>query len=148
MKKYDLASIMKRALEIVKTMVGDTVAKMSYALKQAWAEAKAPADEIVNGWNLTKLEEAGANRWTKYGKDRMYLSETGDALMNLELDFYKSGNVCGAWLNNEKISNRESFRVREAYSRAYIDLASGKVYECVGRYADDFMDKLNATFHA
>lgn len=72
----------------------------------------------------------------------------GDALMGLELDFYKSGNVCGAWLNNEKISNRESFRVGEAYSRAYIDLASGKVYECVGRYADDFMEKLNATFHA
>lgn len=148
MKKYDLASIMKRAWEIVKTMVGDTVAKPSYALKQAWAEAKAPADEIVNGWNLTKLEEAGANRWTKYGKDRVYLSRIGDALMGLELDFYKSGNVCGAWLNNEKISNRESFRVGEAYSRAYIDLASGKVYECVGRYADDFMDKLNATFHA
>ena len=90
MRKYDLASIMKRAWEIVKTMVGDTVAKLSYALKQAWAEAKAPADEILNGWNITKLEKAGANRWTKYGKDRMYLSETGDALMNLELDFYKS----------------------------------------------------------
>ena len=68
--------------------------------------------------------------------------------MGLELDFYKSGNVCGAWLNGEKISNRESFRVGEAYSRAYIDLASGKVYECVGRYADDFMDKLTAAFGA
>lgn len=74
MRKYDLASIMKRAWEIVKTMVGDTVAKLSYALKQAWAEAKAPADEIVNGWNISKLEKAGANRWTKYGKDRVYLS--------------------------------------------------------------------------
>lgn len=148
MKNYNLSSIMRRAWEIYRTLTGDRIAKLSYAMKFAWAEAKAPADEILNGWNITKLEKAGASRWTKYGKDRVYLSRIGDALMGLELDFYKSGNVCGAWLNNEKISNRESFRVGEAYSRAYIDLASGKVYECVGRYADDFMEKLNATFHA
>jgi hypothetical protein len=148
MMMYNKSEIMKRAWEIYRTLTGDRIAKLSYAMKQAWAEAKTPSDEIISGWNITKLEEAGATRWTKYGKDRMYLSRIGDALMGLELDFYKSGNICSAWLNNEKISNRESFRVSEAYSRAYIDLASGKVYECVGRYADDFMDKLNVTFRA
>ena len=59
MKNYDLSSIMRRAWEIYRTLTGDRIAKLSYAMKFAWAEAKAPADEILNGWNLTKLEEAG-----------------------------------------------------------------------------------------
>lgn len=100
------------------------------------------ADEIVSGWNLTKLTEMGANRWQKNDKDRLYLSKLGPEIMGLERSYYKSGNVSAAWKDGEKISNSESFRVVEAYRDAYINLSTGEIKGVKGRYADEFVEKL------
>lgn len=38
--KYNTKEIMQRAWQIYRTLKGDRDAKLSYALRQAWAEAK------------------------------------------------------------------------------------------------------------
>ncbi|MCM1225591.1 MAG: hypothetical protein NC548_65230 [Lachnospiraceae bacterium] len=96
--------------------------------------------------NLNALIEMGANRWTKGGHDRLYLSGCGDKLIGLECDYYKSGNVSCATLNGEKISNAEVFRVRNTYDRAYIDLKDGGIcgISRESKYHDSFLEKINA----
>ena len=64
MKKYNLSNIMKNAWAI-RRMTGCT---MSDALRKSWANAKAPKDIV------SVLLAAGGRRWTKNGKDRVYLS--------------------------------------------------------------------------
>lgn len=64
MKKYNLSNIMKNAWAIRRM----TNATMSASLKTAWSNAKAPKDIV------SKLLAAGGKRWTKNGKDRIYLS--------------------------------------------------------------------------
>lgn len=71
-----------------------------------------------------RLVERGARRWTKYGKDRLYITEQ---LIGLEVDRYKSGNISYAELNGEKISNSHAAQLVEAISRAYIDCTNGSV---------------------
>ena len=45
--------------------------------------------------DIAKLLEAGGKRWSKYGKDRIYIDvET----LGLEVSYYKTGNVShAAW---------------------------------------------------
>lgn len=136
------AQIMTRAWEIFRTLVGDRIAKLSMALRQAWAEAKSSSTEM--GWNVKKLEAIGAKRWTKYGKDRLYLSGCGASIIGLEVDHYKSGNICSAAINGEKISNAEANRYMSAYANAYIDMTTGDVCAVYGRHADEFLEALNA----
>ena len=51
MKKYILKNIMQRAWQIYRTMDGDRIAKIAYAMKQAWAEAK--NGDAVYSWLST-----------------------------------------------------------------------------------------------
>lgn len=59
-----MKQIMKRAWQIYRTLTGDKIAKLSMALRQAWAEAKAPkkqysADELRK---LSKMRAAARER--------------------------------------------------------------------------------------
>ena len=74
--------IMVRAHEIARLMTGDYIARMSYALRQAWKEARSAAVYEVVGRDEIVVQVAGCTparlrlaRWTKYGKDRLYVSE-------------------------------------------------------------------------
>ena len=83
MARAELKNVMQRAHEIAREKLeGDYMARMSLALKMAWAEVKR---EIV----IRRLEEAlkeheggrfnhsyELNRWTKYGHDRLYINRT------------------------------------------------------------------------
>lgn len=136
--------IMKRAWEIYRTLEGDKIAKLSMALRQAWAEAKAQTSCTEMGWNVKALEAMGATRWTKYGKDRLYLSKCGAQIIGLAVDRYNSGNICSAEINGESISNTEANRYMSTYADAYIDMTTGKVCAVYGRHADEFLNALNA----
>jgi len=74
--------VMKRAHEIARLMVGDYAARMSYGLRKAWEEARGAVAYEVAGRGEIVVRAAGClparlrlNRWTKYGKDRLYVSE-------------------------------------------------------------------------
>lgn len=84
-----------------------------------------PTPDTVNGWNLKNLIADGAKRWTKGEHDRVYVSKEN---CDLELDYYKSGNVCSAAFNGEPISNAMSCRIGVYISLSmYIDLKTGKI---------------------
>ena len=74
-----MKKIMKRAHEIAKTMAGDYLARMSYALRQAWAEAKASTKKEFNGsvemiYNFSENAylTVSFKLWKNYGKCRIY----------------------------------------------------------------------------
>lgn len=76
---------------------------------------------------IEKLINAGANRWTKYERDRLYIKKLSD-LIGLSYTRYNSGNVSSAELNGEAISNSECNRILAALDKAYIDLKTNTVY--------------------
>lgn len=74
--------VMKRAHEIARLMVGDYAARMSYGLRKAWEEARGAVAYEVAGRGEIVVRAAGClpvrlrlRRWTKYGKDRLYVAD-------------------------------------------------------------------------
>lgn len=77
------AQIMKRAHEIARTLEGDYMARMSMALRQAWAESRAP--KTLEDEAMARMEAIVASSakcydyeikfslWENYGKSRTYI---------------------------------------------------------------------------
>ena len=72
---------------------------------------------------IEKLEEAGAKRWTKYGKDRLYIDV--ELVLDLDVDRYNTGNICKSLLDGEKISHARASRILG--SKIYIDLTTDEL---------------------
>lgn len=82
---------------------------------------------------IEKLEEAGGNRWQKYGKDRIYF---GAETIGLVVDYYKSGNVSSAEWQGEKVSNADARRILS--SKVWVDCEDGSVHVTSSfRHGDD-----------
>ena len=75
---------------------------------------------------IERLINAGASRWTKYERDRLYIKRLAD-LIGLSYTRYNTGNVSSAELNGETISNSECNRILAALDKAYIDLKTNTV---------------------
>jgi len=82
-----MKKIMKRAWEIYRTLTGDHRAKISMALRQAWAEAKNAAKNAAkkafNGFaKVARTDDPygeccyfAFKLWEKYGKKRIYIND-------------------------------------------------------------------------
>lgn len=75
---------MKRAWEIYRTLTGDRIAKLSAALKQAWAEVKNAVKKVVFSGVATVAKKENTydescfltfKAWEKYGKKRIYIND-------------------------------------------------------------------------
>lgn len=106
--------IMIRAHEIARTLDGDYTARLALALRQAWLEAR--------------LIQAGGRRWTKGEFNRIYFNNLAE-LYGLRYDTYRTGNICWAELDGERISNNSARQI-------LFTLNSAKVwYDCnTGRF--------------
>lgn len=113
-KKEIMVNAWRIAREGQKEFGGKVREYFAQALKMAWAQAKESID-------IEALEKKGFNRWTKGNMDRLYfnLEKSGD----LELDYYKNGNLRAADLDGERISNAEACRLLAV--KCFIDLKSG-----------------------
>ena len=127
------------------TALGLALARVWKAMKEETKKALAEALEILPG---TKVKSAEALQDLKaYGKvwvggkhKRLYLNAKA---LGLKCDYYHSGNISHAWVDGETISNCEAYRITGA--GAYIDMASGKLYDDRrGTFEDNFGDKINA----
>ena len=67
--------------------------------------------------SIPDLEKLGFKRWTKGNMDRMYINARD---LGLDLSYYKTGNISGATLDGEHISN--SFGRDLKAAKTYIDL--------------------------
>lgn len=90
---------------------------------------------------ITALEGIGFNRWTKYGKDRLYADYE---VIGLRLDRYNTGNISSAYLDGEKISNHRGGLYAAAISHAYIDVETGALHGIshLDRYGDEVKDRI------
>lgn len=111
MKKYNLSSIMKNAWAI-RRMTGCT---MSEALRKSWENAKAPKDIVSN------LLSAGGRRWTKNGKDRIYLS----GAIGTDLDMTTDDAPCAFGCTSMSRSVRNI--IEKIVDGAYYDVVAGKL---------------------
>ena len=113
-------NVMARAWEIAKTAEKETgyraVEFIAEALRMAWAEAK--ASDLTAEEKIAALEAKGFKRWTKYGKDRLYIN--AEKLLNLEIHYRKSGSISFSEMNGESISHSEAYRL--IGSKIWIDL--------------------------
>ena len=88
---------------------------------------------MENNEKQQKIEKllAIGNRWQKYGKDRIYFpTKSLLKLLNVELDFYKTGNISDASMDGEHISNSEGRRILDALNDAkiYYDIKTDDFY--------------------
>lgn len=88
---------------------------------------KKKLNQNLTNEQIEKLINAGASRWTKYERDRLYIKRLAD-LIGLSYTKYNTGNISSAELNGETISNSECNRILAALDKAYIDLKTNTVY--------------------
>ena len=120
MKKYSInkARLMRRAWEIAKTMTGDIAARLSLALRTAWQETK----------TAFLLLSIGAKAWKhpESGDIRIYLNRSAEELLEVEKDFYKTGNLRSFCWRGHQTSNCQGKRIMTALDKAYYDVKTGK----------------------
>ena len=94
----------------------------------------------LNDKIIAALEKKGFNRWTKGNMDRLYINAS---MLGLELTYYKTGNVSGAWFNGEEISNTRGREYKEA--KTYINIETGAVISSVSTLKDAAQELLEKT---
>lgn len=113
-KKEIMVNAWKLAREGQKKFGGKVTEYFAEALKMAWAQAE-------NTIDVDALEKKGFNRWTKGNMDRLYFNIEKSGY--LDVDYYKTGNMRSAYLNGERISNAEAYRLMSV--KCFIDLKNG-----------------------
>lgn len=122
--KYNLSNIMKHAWHLIRT----EALTRSAALKAAWAEAKTP--KMIGALRASvvdHLQDLGASRWHKAGRDRLYLNTASYDLIGLDTTYYNSGSLRTATLRGAEISNSLAKKIACSFGSAYIDLTTGKL---------------------
>lgn len=63
-------------------------------------------------YTAAQIIRIGGREWTKGDMHRVYINaDVWAPLVGLEIEHYKSGNICGAELNGAKISNARASRL-------------------------------------
>lgn len=128
MKKYSInkARLMSRAWQIAKTLSGDISARLSMALRAAWQETK----------TAFFLLSVGAKAWKhpESGDIRIYLNRAADDLLEIEKDYYRTGNLSSFSWRGHQTSNCQGKRIMAALDGAYYDVKTGRVV--TNRWAD------------
>jgi hypothetical protein len=73
----------------------------------------------------------GGSRWTKAGKDRVYLNDW-TAFAGLEISRYNTGNISGASYRGEGISNSQAAKIIGSIDKVWFDTADGRLHARFG----------------
>lgn len=115
-----MMNVMKRAWEIARAAEQESgfraIEFIAEALRLAWEEAK--AEEMTDEEKIEALEAKGFKRWTKYGKDRLYIDVK--KLMNINIQRRRTGSIADSEMNGETISHRQASRLLS--SKIWIDI--------------------------
>ena len=77
-----------------------------------------------NKMNITQnqiekiLESEAGKLWENYGKKRIYIDIK--TALNMEISYYKTGNICSCYIDGEKISNSKANKILSG--KCFIDL--------------------------
>lgn len=130
MMKKVMTNAWKIAKDAAKKFGGKAIEYISGALKMAWKMAKGLTNEQIKA-----LEGKGFNRWTKYGKDRLYFDMVKAGFM--EVSYYKSGFISYSKLQGEEISH--SFAGQLLGVKVWVDVQTG---ELQSKAYDDYCEKI------
>lgn len=91
----------------------------------------------------------GGRRWQRSGMDRVYLNDWLQ-YAGIEIDYYKSGNICGASIDGRGVANSRIGRIVSTVSKVYFDTADNRLHvqhygadQVEVRYLDGDRDYLN-----
>lgn len=130
MMKEVMTNAWKIARDAAKKFGGKAIEYISGALKMAWKMAKGLSEKQIK-----VLEDKGFNRWTKYGKDRLYFDMVKAGFM--EVSYYKSGFISYSKLQEEEISH--SFAGQLLGVKVWVDVQTGKLQS---KAYDDYCEKV------
>ena len=137
MKKYSInkARLMTRAWQIAKTLTGDIAARLSLALRTAWQETKTAFFLLSVGGKAWKHPESG--------DIRIYLNRCAEELLEVEKDYYGTGNLRSFCWRGHQTSNCQGKRIITALDGAYYDVKTGRIV--TNRWSDsDTADTVKA----
>ena len=83
---------------------------------------------VVTEEMINILWSYGAERWSKYGKDRLYV---GRSVMRFADVSYKSdakGNKVNTVINGKEINNKELEQIYKCLETAYINLENKEIF--------------------
>jgi ATP-dependent phosphoenolpyruvate carboxykinase len=81
-------------------------------------------DTRITDEQINALVQAGCKRWTKYGKDRLYIEPE---FIGMDVKYYNTGNVSTAYLNGEKISNSYAKKILFALKGSFINVENWRM---------------------
>ena len=79
------------------------------------------------------LESEAGKLWENYGKRRIYINVK--TALNMEISYYKTGNICSCYIDGERISNRKARGIISG--KCFIDLNNDN--KVVFQWASDEM---------
>lgn len=133
-------AIMTRAHELAAAMEGDYTARLSMALRQAWAEVRNEGKTIE-----ARFAEIGGNLWERHGHRRIYFNNLTE-LYGLDLDYYNTGNISSATLDGEGISNNSARIIASdlKFGKLWFDLNTGSFAsrDLPSRMADKLVERI------
>ena len=94
---------------------------------------------------VDRLIAVGGNLWENYGKKRIYFNVSDVlAMAGYDYDCYNTGNISGATLNGERISNSEMRRVLQKFNdNYYYDCVSNEFATRSGKHTEWFQQIIN-----
>jgi hypothetical protein len=129
------ARLMTRAWAIAKNLTGDISARLSMALRMAWNETKTAFFLISIGAKAWKHPESG--------EIRIYMNRVSDDLLEIEKDYYHTGNLSSFSWRGHQTSNCQGKRIITALDGAYYEVKTGRII--TNRWADrDTADTVKA----
>ena len=102
-------------------------ASLAYRIALGRERRMAKQDTKPVMYSVETMTAIGGSRWQKNGHDRVYINNWVDYLP-LEIDRYKSGNICWAAWNGETISNSQAAKLLGTIDKVWFDAADGKLH--------------------
>ena len=87
------------------------------------------------------LLQKGFKRWTKNGKDRLYINASQ---LGLECEYYHTGNIKNAEFRGEHISNSQAYRYKAA--KTYVELGPDRLVSDYPELEDAAAELIAVTF--
>lgn len=94
-----------------------------------------------------QIESIGGKRWTnaRRNKIRVYVNNWAE-LINFEVSYYNIGNICGAEINGNRISNNEARRILASEPAVWWE--NGSIHTTDGTPLANYLDTITAAIRA
>lgn len=98
----------------------------------------------INESTITQLEALGAKPWTceTKGYKRLYLNNSAKKLLDIEISYYNTGNICGACMLGEGVSNCKMRKILAVIDKCYIDLNTNELHTFTSNHLYSLSEEL------